>query len=79
VQSPGRLPGKAERTMTIQPQQPIDGTPRLCLWCCHGTYRTMVDGKLNNYRNYGLGGAQPEKWRLLRCDTCGHVQWFREA
>jgi len=38
----------------------------------------MVDGKLNNYRNYGLGGAQPEKWRLVRCDTCGHVQWFRE-
>jgi len=60
--------------MTPIPEKEV---PRLCRWCLLGSYQPMVIPAHGNYRNYGLGGAQPEKWRLVRCDQCGHVEWFR--
>lgn len=53
--------------------------PNACRWCGTGTYQVLVNPEHGNFRNLGLGGSQPEKWKVLRCASCGHVQWFREA
>ncbi len=55
-----------------------------CRFCGNGTYTEIVDPKRDPHalRNEGFGGlGRPDGrgWRILECDKCRHVQFFRLA
>ncbi len=59
------------RAMSPELEQPCD-------FCRQGTYQAirMKDG--HDYHNFvGTAPISGAKWRVLVCDQCGHVQWFR--
>lgn len=56
-----------------------------CRYCGEDKYRTLVDGADANeggaLRIKNLLGisVSPERWKALRCPTCGHIQLLRTA
>ena len=53
----------------------IAGLP--CLYCKDGVYQLELGKGYGYPANFGLAGAQPERWRLALCNVCGHVQFWR--
>jgi serine/threonine protein kinase len=48
-----------------------------CDFCKQGEYETIVADALG-YNNFvGTRQISGSDWRILVCDQCGHVQWFR--
>jgi hypothetical protein len=53
------------------------GVRRICLVCGDGTYSVVVDEKQLGMRDYmGFSPVSGKRWRLLRCGSCGHIQFF---
>ena len=54
------------------------GLRRICMVCGDGTYQIVVDDKQQlDMRAYmGFSPVSGKRWRLLRCGSCGHVQFF---
>lgn len=50
--------------------------PHACRYCGRGTYRFDLDGTGAHVENYGLKPSSP-LWYALKCDYCGHVEFFR--
>lgn len=53
-----------------------------CRFCGTGTYRDVIDPKrdpyvLHNEGFSGLGRPNGRGWRILECDRCQHIQFFR--
>lgn len=47
-----------------------------CTYCGQGFYRMPAQGT-TGVRNFGFVPVGASDWRILVCDTCGHVQTFR--
>ena len=52
------------------------GIVQPCLYCGKGWYGVMAKTP-RDVTNFGLGITGTPDWRILVCDTCGHVQFFR--
>ncbi len=59
--------------------------PQPCLYCGQGSYQLTVKAgdNINKtshedfYYFVGFKALTSSDWRMLVCDNCGHVQWFR--
>lgn len=47
-----------------------------CSFCGRGDYVVRVDGDTLALQNLGIGAVGGNRWRVLSCDRCGHVQLF---
>ena len=49
-----------------------------CQACDDGTYEVLVglEDQRQLQNKFGIGGAAPGKVVVLRCNECGHLQWF---
>lgn len=53
-----------------------------CRFCGAGTYRDIIDPRrdmhaLHNEGFGGLGRSAGRGWRILECDRCQNIQFFR--
>jgi hypothetical protein len=56
---------------------PISSTiPQPCTYCGQGIYRLAVKDD-SQVEDFGFLARGSPDWRILVCDTCGHVQPFR--
>lgn len=48
-----------------------------CTYCGEGIYRTVAKEHDVSVRNFGIELVGKPDWRILVCETCGHVELFR--
>lgn len=68
-----------ERTIRLVRKEynPIGkGFPQPCTYCGHGEYQEQPNS-LTAVRNFGITPVGAPDWRILVCNSCGHVQLFR--
>ncbi len=53
------------------------GLPQPCTYCGQGRYNEQRLSDATYDAQNVLGTPLRGEWRILVCDTCGHVQWFR--
>jgi serine/threonine protein kinase len=53
--------------------------PRKCQVCGYGAYSLIANDSSNpgSVRNIGLTPVGQIRWRVFRCDHCGHIQMFQ--
>jgi serine/threonine protein kinase len=51
--------------------------PQLCTYCGEGNYHLVARGNDTSIYNFGLNRVGQANWRVLACNQCGHVQFFR--
>ena len=58
---------------------PVSDIPLPCLFCGQGYYRLKAknDTGVTSVHNFGFNVVGSANWRIMVCDTCGHVQIFR--
>lgn len=52
------------------------GLPQPCTYCGHGVYAELPSN-VTAVRNFGITPVGAPDWRILICNSCGHVQLFR--
>lgn len=53
-----------------------DSVPQLCQYCGEGVYRALPTSP-TDLTNFGLRAVASSKWRILACNNCGHIEFFR--
>ncbi len=54
----------------------VKGLPPPCTYCGYGFYQELPNS-ITTVRNFGITPVGAPDWRILVCNSCGHVQLFR--